>query len=285
MVSIKSRFVQVDGINTHYLEAGDEQSPIVVLLHSGEFGGCAEISWEFNIPALAEHFHVIAPDWLGFGRTDKVYDFGNPRARVFRHMSRFCEVMDIREADFIGNSMGGSNLARIIADPPSILPVRSAILSSGGGAVPLTDARKVLLAYDGTAQAMKAVLHAMLDDPRWGDDPDYVAKRQAMALLPGAFECASAPRLKPPERENSAKGSNQVYGASDNTNYENIVVPVLIIAGKNDKLREPGYSGQVAARIRASEHLIYEDCGHCPNIEQAERFNADVIAFLRRVHA
>ena len=76
---IESKYVAVDGVNTHYLEAGDPDAPTVALLHSGEFGGCAEISWEFAVPALAEHFHVVAPDWLGFGRTDKVFDFADPR--------------------------------------------------------------------------------------------------------------------------------------------------------------------------------------------------------------
>ena len=48
MTKIHSRFVEVDGINTHYLEAGPADAPTVALLHSGEFGGCAEI---MQIPA------------------------------------------------------------------------------------------------------------------------------------------------------------------------------------------------------------------------------------------
>ena len=74
-----SRYVDVDGVRTHYREAGS--SPVVVLLHSGEFGACAELSWEFNIGPLARHFRVIAPDWLGFGQTDKVHDFTHGQAR------------------------------------------------------------------------------------------------------------------------------------------------------------------------------------------------------------
>lgn len=285
MAEIHSRFVEVDGVNTHYLEAGPTDAPTVALLHSGEFGGCAEISWEFTIPALAEKFHVVAPDWLGFGRTDKLYDFADQRGRVYRHMSRFFEVVGVDEADFIGNSMGGSNLARIICDPPPILPVRSAILCSGGGFTPLTEERKTLLAYDGTPEAMRALLHAMLEDPKWGDDDAYVARRQEIALLPGAFECASAPRLKRPSPESADKSSAQSFGIPDGNVYENVQVPVLIIAGADDPLREPGYSQKLAERIPDNEHHVYENCGHCPNIEAADRFNADAIDFLTRVHA
>lgn len=278
MAMIESRYIDVDGINTHYLEAGAGET--VVLLHSGEFGGAAEISWEYTLPALAQHFRVVAPDWLGFGRTEKIYDFGNQRARVFRHMRRFVAVMGIKRADFIGNSMGGSNLAAIAGEPEPILPLRSIVLSSGGGFTPLTPERKVLLAYDGTPAAMSAVLKAMLHDPKWGDDAAYVERRQVLATMPGAWECASAPRLKLPSTTPEAAA----FGRPDSVKYENVSVPALIIAGAEDRLREPGYAQQVAARIRGSEVHVYERCGHCPNIEMSERFNAHVIDFLKRVH-
>jgi pimeloyl-ACP methyl ester carboxylesterase len=279
MAKIESKYVAVDGIRTHYLEAGG--GPTVVLLHSGEFGGAAEISWEFTIPALAPHFHVVAPDWLGFGRTDKVFDFANPRGRVYRHMSRFVEVMGIASADFVGNSMGGSNLARIVGEGAPPLPVRSMVLASGGGFAPETEARKKLLAYDGSSEAMRALLHAMLFDRKWGDDAAGVARRQEFALMPGAWECAAAARLKPPAAP--AKGSG--FGTPDTTPYESIAVPTLIVAGAEDRLREPGYAMKLAARIPDCEVHVLERCGHCPNIEMADRFNELVIRFLKRVHA
>lgn len=279
MSVIRSRFVDVDGVRTHYLEAGE--GPVVVLLHSGEFGGAAEISWEFTLPALAERFRVVAPDWLGFGRTDKVFDFADSRARVYRHMRRFLEVMAIDEADFIGNSMGGSNLARIAAARPVILPIRSLVLCSGGGFTPETDERKTLLAYDGKSDAMAALLNAMLHDPKWGGDAGYVARRQEMATMPGAWECAAAARFKSPAA--AAKGSG--FGGADATAYENIAVPTLIVAGAEDRLREPGYAEDLGARIPDCEVHVLDDCGHCPNIERADDFNRLAIRFLEKVHA
>ena len=279
MPEIRSRFVDVDGIRTHYLEAGE--GPCVVLVHSGEFGGAAEISWEFTLPALAERFRVVAPDWLGFGRTDKVFDFAAGRARVWRHMRRFLEVMAIDEADFIGNSMGGSNLARIAAARPVIFPIRSLVLCSGGGFTPETNERKTLLAYDGTAQAMRALLHAMLHDPKWGDDAGYVARRQEFATMPGAWECAAAARFKSPAAASGGSG----FGGADATEYENIAVPTLIVAGAEDRLREPGYAHGLGDRIPDCEVHVLDACGHCPNIERADDFNRLAVQFLERVHA
>ncbi len=66
---VRSRYLDVGGIRTHYLDAGD--GPAVVLLHSGEFGGSAELCWEFNIGPLAGDFRVIAPDWRGTCSTSR----------------------------------------------------------------------------------------------------------------------------------------------------------------------------------------------------------------------
>src|SRR5260370_3974100 len=110
---IRERYVKVDGFRTHDLEAGDGDP--VVLLHSGEFGGRAELSWEYVIPVLAEYYRVIAPDWLGYGGTSKVHDFDGKRARMMSHMGRTLEVLAIENAPLVGNSMGATYLAKMAA--------------------------------------------------------------------------------------------------------------------------------------------------------------------------
>ncbi|MBB43049.1 MAG: alpha/beta hydrolase [Rhodospirillaceae bacterium] len=276
---LNSRYINVDGIRTHYFEAG--KGPTVVFLHSGEFGGCAELSWEFNLPSFARHFHVVAPDWLGFGLTDKVFDFASGRKRVFSHMRRFLEVMDIKTADFVGNSMGGSNLIRIAADPPPIFPIRSIVASSGGGFAPASDDRAKLLAYDGTTKSMRNLLDGLFyNKKKWVDNPAYIRKRQKYATLPGAWECAAAVRFKRPNIK--FKGSQ--FGGSDSTPYENIDVPVLLVAGKQDGLRLPGYAKELKNKIRGSKALVYDQAAHCPHIEHPARFNKDAIHFLKNIH-
>jgi pimeloyl-ACP methyl ester carboxylesterase len=65
--SIFYRTVVVQGLNIAYREAGDLQKPKVVLLH-----GFPSSSHQYRdlIPALATDFHVIAPDYPGFGNSD-----------------------------------------------------------------------------------------------------------------------------------------------------------------------------------------------------------------------
>jgi pimeloyl-ACP methyl ester carboxylesterase len=59
--------VQVDGVGIFYREAGSRTAPTIVLLH-----GFPSSSREFNtlIPLLAPRYHLIAPDYPGFGQSD-----------------------------------------------------------------------------------------------------------------------------------------------------------------------------------------------------------------------
>ena len=269
---IRSRYADVGGIRTHYLDSGD--GPPVVLLHSGEFGGSAELCWEFNIGSLARDFRVIAPDWLGFGETDKLRDFVSGSDRMIRHMSAFLNVMAIEKADFVGASMGATMLLREAARPGCRFPIRRLVVSSGGGFVPDNEDRRRLLDYDGTPDAMRALLRANFHAPSWAEDDAYVKRRVEASLAPGAWEAVAAARLKPPTMPPRPN-----FGQPDTVEYERIGYPTLALAGAQDKLRLPGYH-QALTRIPGSRVVVIEDAGHLLNIEKADVFNNLVRQFL-----
>jgi pimeloyl-ACP methyl ester carboxylesterase len=270
---MKSRFVDVDGVRTHYLEQGD--GPILVLLHGGEFGGCAELSWEFNISALAKRFRVIAPDLLGYGETDKIRDFGSQGARILRHITRFLQVMAVDKADFIGNSVSGRFLCRIASSAPIAWPIRRMISVSGGGFEPDNDERRVLQNYDATPESMRAILRILFHDPSWAQDDAYVERRHRLSLIPGAWEVAAASRFKSP-----VAPERPLFGRPDRTQYEKISVPTLFCGGDRDPLLVDRFWLEVSKRTPGSEYAVFENCGHCPNIEQSSRFNEIALRFL-----
>lgn len=75
MVDVHHRTATVDGHQVFFREAGPSDAPAVLLLH-----GFPTSSRMFRrlIPALADRYHVIAPDHLGFGRsaTPSTAEFG-----------------------------------------------------------------------------------------------------------------------------------------------------------------------------------------------------------------
>ena len=64
---VTHRTAQVDGHSVFYREAGDPASPRLLLL-----GGFPASSHQFRnlMPALADRFHLLSPDYPGFGNTD-----------------------------------------------------------------------------------------------------------------------------------------------------------------------------------------------------------------------
>jgi pimeloyl-ACP methyl ester carboxylesterase len=270
------KFITIDGINTHYLEAGERGgAPTVLLLHSAEFGGAAELSWEFNIDALAEHFHVLAPDHLGFGRTDKVFDFCGQFDKRITHIRRFLEEMGVTEAYVIGSSMsGGLTMTVACRDEPD-WPIRKLVACSGGGLSPDNDARKVLNTYDGAPEHMRSIVRVMFVDPQWAEDDAYIARRQELARLPGAWEATAAARFRAPFREAGGRGERE------SLDYSKIRVPTLVMAGAKDPLRLPGYADELVAEIPDAQLYVFENAAHMGNIECAEDFNREVIRFLK----
>jgi pimeloyl-ACP methyl ester carboxylesterase len=227
---------------------------------------------------LAKNYRVFAPDWLGFGETDKIFDFGGGTARRLRHMASVLDHLGIDRAPFVGSSMAGTVLARVLAEPDPVLPVSAAVLVSGGGFVPLNESRQTLLDFDGSEEAMRSMMRVLFHDPTRALDDRYIARRLAVANRPGAWEAVAAARFKSPQLP-----ARSDFGQPDTTDYEAIDVPVLVLAGAQDELREPGYAEEIAARIPDSRVRVYENCGHLPNLEVPDAVTRDVVEFLHDV--
>ena len=271
MRGLQSKVVDVQGMRTHFFEGG--RGAAVVLLHSGEFGACAELSWEFTAPALAEHFHVLAPDWLGFGESAKIFSFDDMRALRVKHIAEFLKLLRIERAHFIGNSMGGGMLASVAAQDAPVWPIDRMVLASAGGFAPVNETRKLLNSYDGSKEHMRRILEATLKVSPLARDEAYLDRRHRLSLAPGSWECTAAARFRRP----GVKG-----GEKEEIDYRNIKRPTLIVAGAKDPLREPGYAQLLQAEIAGSELVVFEEAAHFPHIDLPERFNAIVIEFLSR---
>lgn len=270
------RFVDVDGIRTHYLDLGS--GPTVVLLHDGGFGADATLTWYKNLDAIASRYRVIAPDWLGYGQTDLLHDFGGARARRLRHMTRFLETLCVDRAFFLGASMAATVLLQVAASGEEPWPMAGMAVVSGGGFAPLNEARKKALSFDCTLESMRSVVSTYVQDQSLLDDPMMVQARFDSAIRPGVWEAVMAVRFKSPLVQQASSD----FGNEDRTAYENIAVPTLFIAGGADQLRDPGYAEPVAARIPDCEFHLFDQCGHLPNIEDPERFNRTVLDYLSR---
>lgn len=266
--------ILVDGLTTGYLEAG--QGDPVVLLHGGEFGISADIGWEHNIAALADHYRVLALDMLGFGESAKVIDFNDGRGMRIRHIARFCDAIGIETAHFVGNSMGAVNLFVDATSEAPLLPARSLTMICGGGEIRRNEYSAALYDYDATLAGMRRIVEALFFDKAYPNDDAYVQRRYESSIAPGAWEALAAARFRRPGLEPPPLPSSKRA-------YDRIAVPTLVVEGAEDKLLPDGWAAEIAAQIPQGRSAVIERAGHCPQIEQPDAVNELLLDFLKNV--
>ena len=115
--AVSYRTETVDGINIFYREAGPSAAPTVVLLH-----GFPSSSHMFRdlIPKLATRYHVVAPDYPGFGYSEAPsQDRFNPTfANLTRVMGHFIAQRGIKRATFYLQDFGGPVGFRLAVEHP-----------------------------------------------------------------------------------------------------------------------------------------------------------------------
>lgn len=127
---IHNRMATVDGHQIFYREAGDPKAPTLLLLH-----GFPTSSHMYRnlIPQLADRYHVIAPDFLGFGFSDAParshfkYTFEN----LAKIVERFTQTIHLsRYALYIFDYGAPIGLRLALSDPKKV----TAIISQNGNA-------------------------------------------------------------------------------------------------------------------------------------------------------
>lgn len=118
--TVAHRTMEVDGLNMFYREAGAEGSPKLVLYHG--FPGSSAY-YRNLIPLLADKFHIIAPDYIGFGNSDKPdaagydYTFDDAAAKV----EKLLEAKGFTRAGMYMQDYGGPVGFRIVQKHPGWL--------------------------------------------------------------------------------------------------------------------------------------------------------------------
>lgn len=260
---------------THYLTAGD--GPALVLLHGGEHGACAELTWEEVVGDLARTHRVIAPDYLGYGYSDKLRDFTGQRRRFIEQIAELLDELGVRSATFVGVSVSARMLLDQAATAQPDWPM-DAIVAVGVGLDPPAEPGRSLLAnYDGTLAGLRPILRTIFADPRWSESEDYLQRRYDYCMIPGAWECAKADLIPRPNIGGRSRGGSR-QRATDR--YRSITLPTCLIRGEHDQfVPEATWQALVDQIPHARSHVI-AGAGHYPQIERAAEFLSVLRPFL-----
>jgi pimeloyl-ACP methyl ester carboxylesterase len=271
MAKYERRVINAGGIKTQFLEAG--KGPDLVLLHGGEYGASAEITWRYNIDKLAKHFHVIAPDMLGWGGTEKIYNFSDPAGYRIRHLQRLLEILSIRKALFVGNSAGGGTILRASVVDPIPFVMEKMVTICGNASVFKTVSQEHLENYTPSLENMGKVVRLLFHDKKW-HTPENIEERYQASIIPGAWEALSAARLRSPAHQARSTTEEFVKKLSQ------LKTPLLLMSCEHDPLNQKDWDVNFRKIVPRSQVHRFMHSAHEPQIEETDEFNRVLIDFL-----
>lgn len=278
LVDPDSLFIEVNGIDIHYKDAGQGKKNFI-LLHGF---GASLFTWHRVFDQFKTYGRVIAFDRPAFGLTERplVWEGDNPYSPDFqvRLVIGLMDRLNIEQAILVGNSAGGKiALETAIAHPDRIqaLILVDAAVYAGGGApqwiVPLLNtpqlerigpliARQIQKRGD---QFIRSAWH----------DPSLITTK----ILEGY--------KKPLRAENWDKALWELTLASTESDLENqldrVRMPALVISGDDDRIVPTQQSIRLAEEIKGASLSVLENCGHVPHEECPLDFFKAIENFLQ----
>lgn len=283
--AVSYRTVKVDGLNIFYREAGPKDAPTLLLLH-----GFPTSSQMFRnlIPRLADRYHVIAPDYPGYGQSDMPamdkfqYSFDN----LAKVIDKFTEVVGVKRYAMYVQDYGAPIGYRLAAAHPERI---SAIVVQNGNAydegldnefwVPA----KAYWADKSVANGNK--LRGLFELPatKWQYSEGY---RDQTHISPDAAATDQFYMDRPGNKDIQLEmfysyGTNPPLYPSWQAYFRKHQPPMLIVWGKNDKIF-PAAGAQPYLRDlpKAEVHLL--DTGHFALEEDGAKIAELMRDFLKR---
>ncbi len=239
MNTITFKTAEIDGLDIFYREAGSNSKPTILMLHG--FPSSSHMYRDL-IKDLSEDFHLIAPDYPGFGQSSSPlpsgYDYSFQNLAVT--IDHFIDVLGLKKFSLYVQDYGGPVGFRIAAQRPELIQaliIQNANAYNEG----LGDALKPLVDYiqNQNAETEKAVRFFLSPDAnKWlhTDGADDV-----LNISPDSYTIDQYYLDRPGNDEIQLTlfrdyGTNLPLYEEWQSYFRKYQPPTLVISGKNDKL-------------------------------------------------
>ena len=265
-------FAPIGSCQIYYEEKGDGQP--LVMIHAGV---ADSRQWNNEFERFAAEYRVVRYDLRGYGKS-------HPVDEEFSHMGDlggllgFLEISD--PAVLMGCSMGGTlAMDYALANPAT---VRALIMVGSGPSGLRLDvpshpkADEAEEAYDAGDLGLAAELETQI----WFDgmgrtpqdvDPDMRALAYDMNRIALSHDALHLGTRRPDAEEPAA------------ARLASLNVPVLIVVGEHDIPFIQAAADIMLSNLPVSKKVAIPDAAHLPNMDQPERFQSAVVAFLNGV--
>jgi 3-oxoadipate enol-lactonase len=255
--------IQSDGCSINVRMDGNDSAPALIMSNSlgTDFG-----MWDPQVDALSKHFRLVRYDHRGHGQS------GAPSGpysmeMLGRDVLAIMDGLGIEKANWCGLSMGGMVGQWLGANAPErfdrlVLCNTACYYADKSGWADRINAVKT----GGIAAVAAGVAN------RWFT-PGFIAR-----------EPEKVERLRQMVRDTPIEGYLGCCDAIRDMDHRallpKITVPTLIITGKHDVATTPADAEFIRERIPGAK-LVMLDAAHISNVEQANKFTAEVLGFLK----
>lgn len=279
------RTVKIDDLDIFYREAGPKDSPAVLLLH-----GFPTSSHMFRnlIPALADEFHLLAPDYPGYGNSSMptVNEFAYTFDNLAEVIDKFTEKVGLKKYALYVQDYGAPVGYRLATRHPDRI---QALVVQNGNAYDEGldhDFWKPLKAYwqKKTAEHEAPLRSLLTREATIWQYTDGVRDREA--INPDTWNLDQALLDRPGNAEIQlalfhSYGSNPPLYRKWQAYFRDYQPPTLIVWGKNDKIFPPAGAEPYKRDLKELEfHLL--DTGHFALEEDGDKIADLMRDFLRR---
>jgi len=270
---LETSTVKVGEIEARYARKG--KGDPVLLIH-----GFPETlqGWRCNVPALSEHFDVIAPDLPGCGETDKPEDFSYTPSAMAGFLRDFLDALGIQSAHVVGTDTGQGFATAFAGTFPEMT---KRVVFAAGTVYP-----EDVDCWEIKAMTMPVIGRIALYGPflgmvvRKGLQKGFVDRGLVSREM--YEECLDALRARGgrPAAVKAMKGFGSEAGLLAQ-NLKAIKAPVLIVFADSDCYFSLEAGRRLAREIKGADFRVIEGCGHFLQEEKPEEFNRIVIEFLQ----
>jgi len=250
-----------------YLDAGwglgsSPDAPALVLLHA--FPLNAEM-WQPQMDGLADGWRVIAPDLTPEQAAEPSMD------AMADAVATLLDELGVEQIVLGGLSMGGYVAFAFLRRHRA--RVRGLVLADTRAGADTDEVRQrrtsqqAQVQSEGTAGLVETMVGSLLSEHTRANRADVVAR------VRGIMRQASP--------EHVVAALEAMKRRPDSTaDLDGVDVPVLVVVGEHDGPAPPAVAQEMASRLRDARLVIVPRAGHLTNLEDSERFTAELRAFL-----
>jgi pimeloyl-ACP methyl ester carboxylesterase len=227
--------------------------------------------WHNQVDYFKKKYHVITFDIRGFGKSDDSFNFIYTMENFADDVLNIIESLNLANINICGLSMGGYIVQRAVIKAPENFS--SMILAD-------TKAEK----EDDRGLLRRGNFIDKLKKEGIGNFPDEFMKRLLFKDNYNNRELYSyIKNVIEQQDEKALTGASIAMSTRTNTldYFENIRIPVLIMAGDNDTFTPPEHSLKMKERLINSEFKIIKNSGHLSPLENPKEFNQYLDNFLK----